>query len=64
MKSEHYEQSSSQIIEACHLTCQLVGLLLSKHTIGYQGVKRSEEGEPIFSGHDHDDPSKYWQGFA
>ncbi len=29
-----------------------------KHTIGFQGVKSSAEGEPIYSG---PDPSKYWQ---
>ncbi len=26
VKSEHYDQSSQQIIESCHLTCQLDAL--------------------------------------
>ncbi len=38
VKSEHYEQSSQQIIEACHLTCQL-GALTGVMPLGFDNVK-------------------------
>ncbi len=59
-KLKHYDQSSQQIIESCHLTCQLGALTeenTRKHTIGFQGVTSSEEGEPILL---DPDPAKYW----
>ena len=38
VKSEHYEQSSQQIIEACHLTCQL-GTLTKVRPLEFDNVK-------------------------
>ncbi len=38
MKSEHYEQSSQQIIDACHLTCQL-GTLTEVRPLEFDNVK-------------------------
>ncbi len=38
VKSEHYEQNSQQIIEACHLTCQL-GTLTEVRPLEFDNVK-------------------------
>ena len=38
VKSEHYEQSSQQMIEACHLTCQL-GTLTEVRPLEFDNVK-------------------------